>query len=108
MMDVRSFRPRASTCRIDSARSATPLPGWRGKNPSTSAEALAADPHQGTLTHGDAVASSQKRLWAGVSGRSHFGQSRAADRCPDPSNLPVSPCAHAGTENEPGHTQYSY
>jgi hypothetical protein len=56
MMDVRHWKLRASNCGTGSPRSAAPLPVWRGKKSSPSAEALAADPHQGIATHRDAVA----------------------------------------------------
>jgi len=55
--------------------SASPLLVWRGKSLPPALKHLRAYPHQGALAHGDAVASSQKRLCAGVSGYSHFGQS---------------------------------
>ena len=43
------------------------------KKSRASTQALAADPHQGTRTHGGAVALSQGCLWTGVSGCSHLG-----------------------------------
>src|SRR5713226_5259006 len=108
MMDGHRWKPRDSNYRIGSHRSAIPLLVWREKKPATSLKALAADSQQSFATHGGTVAFHQGRLCAGVSGRSHFGQSRAADGRPDPRDLSGTPFAHAGTENEPGRTQYGY
>src|SRR5437879_4187286 len=108
MMDGHRWTPRDSNYRIGSRRSATPLLVWREKKSSASPEALAADTEQSVATHGGTLASHQGCLCVGVSGRAHFGQSRAADGRPDPRELSGTPFAHAGTENEPGRTQYGY
>src|SRR6266700_4625339 len=108
MMGVHRWTPRDSNCRIDSPKSATPSLVWNTKKSRASTETLAADPHQGTRTHGGTVAPSQGCLCPGASSRSHFSQSRATDECPGSGNLSGLDRAHAGTKSEPGRTQHSH
>ena len=88
--------------------SAIPSPVSNKKKSLASTEALAAYSHQGAPTHGGAVAAHQGGLWTGVSGRSHFGQSPAADGCPGTGNLPGLDRAYAGAESELGRTEYGH
>ena len=76
------------------------------KKPSSSPEALAADPHQGLAAYGGTVAAHQRCLCTGLSGRSYLGQSRAADRRSGSGDLSGLGEAHAGAESESGNTQH--
>jgi len=86
--------------------SATPLLVSNQKKSSASLKALAADAHQGLAASSGTVAAHQRCLCTGLSGRSHLGQSRAADGRSGSGDLSGLGEDHAGAQSGSGNTQH--
>ena len=78
------------------------------KKSTASLKALAAASHQGLAAHSRAVAIDQGCLCTGLSGRSHFGQSRVADKHSGSGKVSGLDRPDARTASKPRYTQYGY